>query len=94
MTSAADMGPDFGAGLTAREVDYLVANEWAETADDILWRRTKLGLRLTPAEQEALAAYVTSRASAPHRALAVVEHHGLGDGELAQRFQPFFAAVA
>ena len=63
VTIAADMGLDFGAGLTAREVDYLVANEWAETADDILWRRTKLGLRLSPAEQEALAAYVTSRAS-------------------------------
>ena len=44
----ADLGRDFGAGLTEREIDYLVANEWAETADDILWRRTKLGLRLGP----------------------------------------------
>ncbi|MBX3527298.1 MAG: glycerol-3-phosphate dehydrogenase, partial [Rhodoblastus sp.] len=35
---------DFGAGLTAAEIDYLVAREWAMTAEDILWRRTKLGL--------------------------------------------------
>jgi glycerol-3-phosphate dehydrogenase len=40
----ADLGEDFGAGLSAREVDYLVAHEWARTAEDILWRRTKLGL--------------------------------------------------
>ncbi len=39
-----DLGRDFGAGLTAAEIDYLAAREWAETADDILWRRTKLGL--------------------------------------------------
>ena len=39
-----DLGRDFGAGLTAAEIDYLVAREWAMTAEDILWRRTKLGL--------------------------------------------------
>ena len=39
-----DLGRDFGAGLTAAEIDYLATREWAETADDILWRRTKLGL--------------------------------------------------
>ena len=39
-----DLGRDFGAGLTAAEIDYLVAREWAVTAEDILWRRTKLGL--------------------------------------------------
>ncbi len=60
-TSKADLGRDFGAGLSEREVDYLIANEWAETADDILWRRSKLGLRMTPAEQEALAAYLSGR---------------------------------
>jgi glycerol-3-phosphate dehydrogenase len=48
-----DMGESFGS-LTSREIDYLVANEWAVTADDILWRRSKLGLHLTPAEQEKL----------------------------------------
>lgn len=45
VASPADLGQDFGAGLTAREVDWLVAREWARTADDILWRRTKLGLQ-------------------------------------------------
>jgi glycerol-3-phosphate dehydrogenase len=41
---ATDMGEDFGGGLSSREVDWLVDREWARTADDILWRRTKLGL--------------------------------------------------
>ncbi|HTO83292.1 MAG TPA: glycerol-3-phosphate dehydrogenase [Methylomirabilota bacterium] len=45
-----DLGERFGADLYRREVDFLVATEWARTAEDILWRRTKLGLRLTPAE--------------------------------------------
>jgi glycerol-3-phosphate dehydrogenase len=40
----ADLGRDLGAGLTEREVAYLVEHEWARTADDILWRRSKLGL--------------------------------------------------
>lgn len=39
-----DLGHHFGAGLYEREVLYLIGNEWAVTADDILWRRTKLGL--------------------------------------------------
>lgn len=43
-----DLGEAFGGGLFEREVDYLVANEWAETAEDLLWRRTKAGLRLGP----------------------------------------------
>jgi len=47
-----------GAGLSEREVDYLVANEWTESADDILWRRTKLGLRLSLAQREALAGHL------------------------------------
>ena len=43
----ADLGADFGAGLTAREIDYLMAEEWAQSADDVLWRRTKCGLPMT-----------------------------------------------
>jgi glycerol-3-phosphate dehydrogenase len=43
-----DLGKHFGAGLTEREVDYLVAEEWAQTAEDVLWRRTKCGLHMTP----------------------------------------------
>ncbi|WP_459678546.1 glycerol-3-phosphate dehydrogenase, partial [Acidisoma sp. 7E03] len=46
--SAADLGENFGAGLTMAELRYLVAEEWARSADDVLWRRSKLGLRLTP----------------------------------------------
>ncbi|MBC8267501.1 MAG: glycerol-3-phosphate dehydrogenase [Rhodospirillaceae bacterium] len=42
-----DLGRHFGAGLYQREVDYLVHDEWARSADDILWRRSKLGLRLS-----------------------------------------------
>jgi glycerol-3-phosphate dehydrogenase len=50
--SMADLGEDFGAGLTAAEVDYLMRREWARTADDILWRRSKLGLHV-PADAPA-----------------------------------------
>ena len=53
-----DLGVDFGADLTAREVDYLVREEWARTADDVLWRRTKCGLPMTQAQRDAVAAYL------------------------------------
>ena len=56
-SAMADLGQDFGAGLTAREVDYLMAEEWAHTADDVLWRRTKCGLPMTAAQRQAVAAY-------------------------------------
>jgi glycerol-3-phosphate dehydrogenase len=49
--SLADCGQHFGHGLTEREVDYLVRNEWARTAEDVLWRRGKLGLRMNQQEQ-------------------------------------------
>ncbi|HTJ56163.1 MAG TPA: glycerol-3-phosphate dehydrogenase [Devosiaceae bacterium] len=52
------LGQNFGAGLTAREVDYLIRYEWARSAEDILWRRTKLGLRMRENEKAALAGYV------------------------------------
>jgi glycerol-3-phosphate dehydrogenase len=52
--SAADLGRDFGATLTEREVRYLIANEWAVSAEDIVWRRSKLGLRLSGEEIVAL----------------------------------------
>lgn len=53
-----DLGQDFGAGLHAREVDYLRREEWARELDDILWRRTKLGLELSPSQRDALAQYL------------------------------------
>jgi glycerol-3-phosphate dehydrogenase len=52
--SKADLGRDMGAGLTAREVAYLMAHEWARNAEDVLWRRSKLGLRVNPAQVAAL----------------------------------------
>jgi len=58
---ASDLGQAFGHGLTAAEVDHLMAREWARTAEDVLWRRTKLGLHFTPEETAALAAYMTER---------------------------------
>ncbi|MEX0854032.1 MAG: glycerol-3-phosphate dehydrogenase, partial [Bauldia sp.] len=68
VSAATDLGRDLGAGLTEREVDYLVAHEWAETADDILWRRSKLGLRFTPDQRAALAGYLRSSDRNPQRA--------------------------
>jgi glycerol-3-phosphate dehydrogenase len=49
--SLGDLGRDFGAGLSEAEVRYLVEKEWAQSAEDVLWRRSKLGLRL-PADAE------------------------------------------
>jgi len=57
----ADLGEMFGADLSAREVDYLVAQEWARTAQDILWRRTKLGLRVAPGDVARLESHLASR---------------------------------
>jgi glycerol-3-phosphate dehydrogenase len=59
-----DMGRDFGAGLYEREVRYLIDVEFARTAEDILWRRTKLGLKLTPKEVKNLAAWIAKHAPA------------------------------
>ncbi len=53
-TSLKDLGRHYGAGLYAAELDYLQAHEWARSADDILWRRTKLGLFMRPSERAAL----------------------------------------
>ena len=57
-TSRAGLGRDFGHGLSEAEVRYLVAREWARSADDILWRRTKLGLRFDAAARDTLAGFV------------------------------------
>ena len=59
----ADLGENFGAELHAREVDYLVEREWARTAEDVLWRRTKAGLHLTPRQRDAVANYMSGRVS-------------------------------
>jgi len=59
--SSADLGEDFGAELTEREIDYLRTEEWAQTADDVLWRRTKCALPMTPPHRARVAAHVGAR---------------------------------
>lgn len=56
--SMADLGRDFGGSLTEAEVRWLTEREFARTADDILWRRTKLGLHMQQAERYALDLYL------------------------------------
>lgn len=56
--SIEDLGTLFGPGLYQREVDYLRIHEWARTAEDILWRRTKLGLSFSSAQQQLLSDYL------------------------------------
>lgn len=56
--SLVNLGYCFGADLYEREVEFLRDTEWAETADDIVWRRSKLGLRMSPDEIAALDVYL------------------------------------
>ena len=56
-----DCGIHFGHGLTETEVRYLMTREWARSAEDILWRRTKLGLRFSAAEQDQLRAFIAAQ---------------------------------
>lgn len=55
------MGRDFGHGLSQIEVDWLIEREWAKTAEDILWRRTKLGLAFSEGQTAELARYMEKR---------------------------------
>jgi glycerol-3-phosphate dehydrogenase len=52
------LGRDFGAGLTEQEIHYLMQEEWAETAEDVLWRRSKLGLHLGADARAAAAEFI------------------------------------
>ena len=54
----ADLGRCFGADLTEREVEWLKRTEWAHTAEDVLWRRSKLGLLITPTQAAAVDNYL------------------------------------
>jgi len=59
-SAASDLGMHLGADLYSREVDYLIAHEWARNADDILWRRTKLGYLFDERAKAALDDYITN----------------------------------
>lgn len=58
-----DLGEYFGGGLYACEVIFLIENEWAQSCDDILWRRTKKGLRLSADEVENLKQWLTKHST-------------------------------
>jgi glycerol-3-phosphate dehydrogenase len=55
-----DLGPRFGDELTGAEVRYLMTQEWARFPDDVLWRRSKLGLTMPPQDCEALAQFMAA----------------------------------
>ena len=61
----AELGEHFGADLYMAEVDYLRHHEWVVDAQDLLWRRSKLGLRLTPVQQQRLAEVLRQQVSTP-----------------------------
>ena len=65
-----DLGEDFGATLTEREVRWLMAREYARTAEDVLWRRTKLGLRVDADQAAALGVFMTKARQERPRAAA------------------------
>jgi len=60
--TAEDLGRDFGATLTEAEVRFLIDKEFARTADDILWRRSKLGLRMNDEQRRALEVWLAGEA--------------------------------
>ena len=61
--SEAFAGPaaEFAPGLGKQQVAFMMREEWARTADDILWRRSKLGLVTSPEQRETLAQFIASR---------------------------------
>ena len=61
------LGREIAPGLFEAELRYLMQQEWAQTAEDILWRRSKLGLHFTAAQRDAVAAWVERQAQ-PHGA--------------------------
>ncbi|MEI4487595.1 glycerol-3-phosphate dehydrogenase [Frigidibacter sp. MR17.14] len=73
-----DLGRNFGDTLTEAEVRWLIDREWVQTADDLLWRRTKLGLRLFPDQVTELAAFIAA-ARAPEEAAPGAEADAEGE---------------
>jgi len=63
-SSIEEMGRHFGAGLYERELAWFVEKEWARSADDVLWRRTKAGLHLDAEAREAVADWLAENTSA------------------------------
>ncbi|TBN42002.1 glycerol-3-phosphate dehydrogenase [Paracoccus subflavus] len=59
--TAADLGRDFGATLTESELRWMMEREWARDAKGVLWRRSKLGLRMSPEQAAEVEDYIASR---------------------------------
>jgi glycerol-3-phosphate dehydrogenase len=77
--SEADLGQNFGAHLTQAEASWLIQNEFARCAEDIVWRRSKLGLRLTADEIEVLDAWVVKTvAASAQQTVATAARHSTG----------------
>jgi glycerol-3-phosphate dehydrogenase len=74
--TSSDLGRTFGADLTEAEVVYLARNEWAMSAADIVWRRSKLGLRMSAGEIQDLDAYLGALQARPQP----VDHKGASVG--------------
>jgi glycerol-3-phosphate dehydrogenase len=65
LLQAATLGAEVAPGLFEAELHYLHQHEWALGADDVLWRRTKLGLHFTPAQRDAVDQWWRARYPAP-----------------------------
>lgn len=81
VTSRSDLGAEVAPDLYELELFYLKRHEWAHTADDILWRRSKLGLHYTPEQRQAVADWLQAQA-APGRTLGF-HHSGMSRSEQA-----------
>jgi glycerol-3-phosphate dehydrogenase len=58
-----DLGQDFGGGLYEIEVMHFLAHEWAQEVDDILWRRSKAGMHMTPEQRARFADWLVAQES-------------------------------
>jgi glycerol-3-phosphate dehydrogenase len=72
--SAADLGAEVVPGLYEAELDYLIRHEWARSGDDVLWRRSKLGLHLDARQREAVGEWMTRRVANESARLDAVAH--------------------
>lgn len=77
--TVADLGEDFGSTLTEAEVRFLVRHEFARTSEDVLWRRTKIGLRIDAAGRRALDAAMARLAGEAASATAATGSETVGE---------------
>ena len=69
VNTKADLGEHFGANIYAREIDYMIEHEWAATAEDVLYRRSKAGLHMTEAQRQKVDRYVSAHFARSERNL-------------------------